>query len=339
MSALLKPLLDLYPAQTQPIQPLQSLGNAGGGSGADLWRFESGSGPLVARAWPVDGPGLPILSRIHTWLGRLSELGFIPIPMATRDGRTLVPYDGRFWEVTRWMPGAADPDRPPEVGRLRAAFLGLAALHQRWSSLARIGPSPALQARHDEGETLLAMELKLISFAVSQAPADPLRDLAQRWLALARDGLIAMVANLRREAAIDLAIQPILRDPRPDHFLFGGGRLTGLVDFGAVGVDSPSADLARLLSEWVGTAREARSVALDAYTAIRPLSLREVEVIDVFAETAAWLGPARWIRWHYVERRPFADPNAVLLGLDRSLSRLLERLTDIRTSRPGRLPR
>ena len=94
-----------------------------------------------------------------------------------------------------------------------------------------------------------------------------------------------------------------------------------------MGIDSPATDLARLLSEWVGPDRLALAEALDAYAAIRPLDPTETALIDLFSESAAWLGPARWIRWHYVERRRFDDPDAVRLGLDRALGRLVERLT------------
>ena len=327
-------LLDLYPAQAQPTSPIRPLGNAGGGSGASLWRFDSGLGKLMIRAWPVDGPGLSALTHIHGWLAPLTPLGFIPIPIPTRDGRTFVSLDGRFWEVTPWMPGVADLDRPPTPSHLRAAFSGLAALHQRWSIAARIGRSHALADRLDEAESLIAMELGLMAFAVAHAPSDPVRGLAERWLGMAREGLIAMVDRLRRDGSIELPLQPVLRDARPEHFLFEGDRLTGLVDFGAMGVDSPSVDLARLLSEWVGTDRVARHQALDAYNAVRPLSTREVEAIDIFTESAAWLGPARWVRWHYIERRPFTDPDAVHRGLERSLARLLERLAPIMSSTP-----
>ncbi len=324
---MLDALLSLYPVHARPISAIVPIGNAGGASGASLWRFESGLGPLVARAWPVDGPGLTILTRIHTWIGRLAGLPFIPTPITAQDGRTLIPLDGRFWEVTPWMPGTADLARPPASARLHAAFSALATLHGRWARHARVGESPGLRSRLDEIEALQSMELRLMAFAVSHAPADPIRDLSQRWLDLAPDGLARLVPRLERAAAVGISLQPILRDARPDHFLFEADRLTGLVDFGAMGVDTPSADLARLLTEWVGNDRPARTVALDAYTAIRPLSAREIELIDLYAESAAWLGPARWVRWHYIERRSFDDPDAVRFGLDRSLSRLIDRLT------------
>ena len=334
MPELVNKLLDLYPAQFRPTDPITPLGNSGGGSGATLWQYASGLGLLGIRAWPVDGPNLTALTHIHRWLDRLADLGFVPIPIPTRDGRTIVDFEGRFYELSRWMPGASDLDRPPAPSRLRSAFSGLAAVHQRLSAPPRTGRSSALQARLDEAESLLAMELGLMDFAVGKTPGDPIGERSRRWLSVARDGLVSLLPKLRRAVGVELRLQPVLRDARPEHFLFEGDRLVGLVDFGAMGVDSLAVDLARLLSEWVGTDRAAQTTALDAYTGINSLSPHEVESIDLFAESAAWLGPARWIRWHFVERRPFDDPDAVRRGLDRSLSRLFERIAPIRSSEP-----
>lgn len=320
-------LLALYPALARPLVPPTPLGNAGGLSGARLWRFDSGLGPLVARAYPPDGPGPSALSRIHGWIARLADLDFIPVPLATLDGRTLVMLDATCWEVAPWRPGAADPSRPPPRARLRAALAGLAAVHQRLAFGVSIAPSPGLMARLAEAEGLLASELARFEALVRGRPGDPIGAASLRWIALARDRLPRLVARLRREAPIAIPVQPVLRDVRPEHFLFEGDRLVGLVDLAAMGLDSPATDMARLLSEWLGTDRAALSEALDAYTAIRPLDPSEAARIGLFSESAAWLGPARWIRWHYAEGRHFDDPGAVRLGLDRALGRLVERIT------------
>jgi Ser/Thr protein kinase RdoA (MazF antagonist) len=319
-------LLALYPAPARALAPPTPLGNAGGGSGARLWRFDSGHGPLVARAYPPDGPGPAVLARIHGWIARLADLDFIPVPLATLDGPTLVVLDASCWEVAPWKPGAADASQPPARARLWAAMGGLAAVHQRLAVDSSIGPSPGLLARLAEAEELFASGLSRFEMKIRNRPGDPTRAAALRWVALARDGLPALVARLRREIPAAIPLQPVLRDARPDHFLFEGDRLTGLVDLGAMGIDSPATDLARLLTDWVGPDRAAFAEALDAYAAIRPLDPTEAARIDVFSESAAWLGPARWIRWHYVEGRRFDDPDAVRLGLDRTLGRLLERL-------------
>ena len=64
-------------------------------------------------------------------------------------------------------------------------------------------------------------------------------DAALRWLSLARTAAPAAGRTARCERRDrSFRLQPCLRDARPEHFLFEGDRLTGLVDFGAMGVDS-----------------------------------------------------------------------------------------------------
>lgn len=327
MPDVLTSLLTLYPAGAQPQTPPSSLGNAGGTSGARLWTFESALGPLVARAWPIDGRTTSALMQIHDWLARLADLDFVPVPIAARDGRSLLEIHGQCWEIAPWRPGTADSSRPPSCTRLRSAFAGLAAVHQRLAFRTVTAPSPGLIARLDESKRLLTSELNRMAALVHQAGDDPLRASALRWITLARAGLPGVVAQLLRASRTPVPLQPVLRDARAEHFLFGGDLLTGLVDFGAMGIDSPAADLARLLAEWVGPHRAPRAEALDAYAAIRHLDPVEDALIDVFAESSAWLGPARWVRWHFADSRHFDDPGAARIGLERSLNRLVERLT------------
>src|SRR4051812_10986618 len=98
----LRAVLASYPASARPLSDPEPLGNAGGASGARLWRLRAGMGPLVARAWPPDGPDRGAIEQIHRWLIEAGELGFLPIPLRDRDGRTLVGRGGRLWELAPW---------------------------------------------------------------------------------------------------------------------------------------------------------------------------------------------------------------------------------------------
>jgi len=325
-------ILAHYPSLARPTAPPTALGNAGGASGARLWRFPSGLGPLGLRAWPPDGPDAAGLAEIHALQRQASGLGFVPVPVPASTGRTFVEQGDCRWELAPWMPGVADAARPPSPTRLNAAFAGLAALHDCWGSRRSEGRSPGLARRWEEIDALRRGGFDAIGAALDRAPAgDACRDLARRWLELAR--ILAPVEweRLSLVATRPVRSQPILRDARPGHFLFEGDCLTGLIDFGAAGIDCVSGDLARLLGEGVGPARPARARAIAAYASIRPLDAAEIALIDAFERPAALLSGAHWARWHFLEGRTFDDPNAVLRGLERGWARLGE----LAASRPG----
>lgn len=315
-------VLGAYPADCRPLGRLDPLGNAGGLSGARLWRFDAGRGPLVLRAWPPDGPDVEAIRRIHGWLAGLRHLGFVPVPLPDREGRTVRVEGGSCWQVEPWMPGEAEVGRPPREDRVRSGFAALAALHAGLSAHRSVGPSTGLAARWREAEALRAGGFDALEESLRRTPDGPERVLAGRWVGRARGLVPAVVEELRREASRPVAVQPCLRDARPGHFLFSGSVLTGLVDFGAMAVESPAADLARLLSEWLGGDRAGRAAALDAYDRVRPLDPECSRLIGVFERSAALLLGGHWARWHFLEGRVFDDRDAVRLGLERGLARL-----------------
>jgi homoserine kinase type II len=324
----LSAVLARYPAIVRPCAAPEPLGNAGGGSGARLWRFASGRGSLVARAWPVDGPPEVVLLRIHEWLATAARLGMIPAPIAGLDGRTLQACAGRYWEITPWLEGTPAAQLPLTPARLRAGFGALAAFHQCLAGDTIRARSPGLTVRRAELESWRHSGFAALKMVLQRAPTDRRAVLAARWVDLATATADRLIRPLRRAAGCIVRIQPCLRDVRPDHLLFVDQRLTGLVDFGAMGLECVAADLARLLAEWVGPDAEPRAEALNAYTAIRPLDVDETTLIEVFESTAALLGAGHWARWHFLEERPFVDPGAVEDGLERGLARLARLATE-----------
>ncbi len=270
------------------------------------------------------------LEQVHRWLLLAGDLGFIPAPIADRSGRTLQEHDGRFWELTPWMPGAAEAARPPAKDRVASAFAALAAFHQRLGEEWREGVSPGLGHRHEAIVQLLRGGFDALERAI-QRP-DETRQLAMQWLGLARAVAPELLDPLREAAGRVVSLQPCLRDARPEHFLFEGDRVSGLVNFGAMGVDCVAGDLARLMGEWLDGDISARAEALTAYGQIRPLDVAEASLIEAFASSSALLIGEHWIRWHYIDGRQFDDPLAVTQGIARGLAHI-ERLTIRR--RPG----
>jgi homoserine kinase type II len=326
-------ILARYPSSVEPRSPLVPLGGAGGLSGARLWRYSAQRGLLVLRAWPPDGPGKEHLERVHHWLFQTGDLGFIPVPIRDQAGRSLQDYERRLWEITPWLAGKADLAYPPAPVRVRAAFAGLAAVHQQLAGEEAQAVSPGLRKRLDAVTQLIRGGFDVLEAALQRPRRfHPVRsDAAHQWLKLARTVAPLLVESLLPASALVAHLQPCLRDARAEHFLFEGERLTGLVDFGAMGVDSVAGDLARLLGEWLGGDTKARGEALAAYERICPLQPAETILIEVFETSADLLIGERWLRWHYLEDRRFDDSQAVSKGLARGLKRL-ERLAGELTS-------
>src|SRR5579883_2202398 len=197
-----RPILKKYPAIAQPCSACEPLGNAGGGSGAWLWRYISGRGPLVIRAWPPDGLPRPAIEQVHQWLIETADLGFIPVPLVALDGRTLHEHAGRLWEVSPWLPGEAESNHPPSRVRVRAGFAALAALHQCLAHHRAIGPSPGLRARLNEIQAWLNGGFEVLDrhLAVS---LDPLSPSARRWVSLARPLAPTLIEPVRQAIARD----------------------------------------------------------------------------------------------------------------------------------------
>ncbi len=244
-----------------------------------------------------------------------------PCP-SRRDGRTLQAVAGQFWEVVPWLPGTA-PDRVPlSRGQVRAGFALLAAFHQTLARHATSGPSPNLQARCGELEGLLGAGFDRLAAVLDRAGEDPLVAPVREWLERAARRAPALVPELRHASAAEVTLQPCLRDVRPEHLLFLKERVGGLVDFGAMGIDTVAADLARLSSEWLAEDRALGAEALASYAAIRPLDSVETALIGAFERSAALLGGGHWVRWHFVDGRRFEDATAVARGLAHGLERL-----------------
>ena len=62
-----------------------------------------------------------------------------------------------------------------------------------------------------------------------------------------------------------LPLSPAIRDIHHDHVLFSGDQVTGLVDFGILRIDTPLADMARLVGSLVADDEPARKFALDIF--------------------------------------------------------------------------
>ena len=110
------------------------------------------------------------------------------------------------------------------------------------------------------------------------ATADPARPAAERAWRVLPHWIDTIPDLLTRWTARTWPLQPCLCDVWHDHVLFDGDRVTGLVDYGAVKIDHPAVDVARLLGSLVGDDAEGWAAGLTAYREVRPFSAEEEEL-------------------------------------------------------------
>jgi len=141
-------------------------------------------------------------------------------------------------------------------------------------------------------------------------------------MTLARLVLEPVRELLERVSLLHVPLQPCICDVWHDHVLFTGDRVTGLIDFSAMRIDSVAIDVARLLGSMAGDNHELWRVGLDAYHAARPLNDDERALVRPLDQSGALLAAVNWVAWLYREQRQFPDASAVARRLDEILSRL-----------------
>src|SRR3569833_268917 len=232
---------------------VDDLGGAGGLSGARFWRVESPQGPLCLRQWPAAHPAPERLAFIHAVLNFASRNGFdpLPVPIHTSRGNTFVEHAGHRWELTAWLPGAGDYATNANRERLRSALAALARFHQATKAFPIDGsgtaPSPGLQRRKDRLAALVGGELRQIEQSITPRVGLDLGARFRECCELVRRVLGPVLVETIDAAQQCVPQQPCICDIWHDNVLFTSNEVSGLVDFGAMRVDTVAIDVARLL--------------------------------------------------------------------------------------------
>jgi homoserine kinase type II len=231
-----------------------------------------------------------------------------------------------LWELTPWLPGQADYHRWPHPEKLSAALRALAEFHLASQSLpaADRGPAPApgIEYRRQRLRELLQGGYQHLVMAAGTGHWPELERRARQLLQLFPRAAGFLQRKLDQAVGTRVVLQPCIRDIWHDHVLFLGHQVTGLVDFGAMRIDSVAADVARLLGSLAGEDRQRWEEGLRAYAATRPLTSQERELISTFDQCNVLLSGLNWLQWCYVEGREFDDPGGVIRRVDEHLSRL-----------------
>lgn len=247
----------------------------------------------------------------------------MPAITKNRHGGSFTSDGRRLWEVTQWMPGAADYLAAPSSIRLQAALRALATLHRAWQE------SPQPPTRTGLSPTLIERSQKL-EHCLQQLPAwtrlpldeSPQRGLAQRTLQhLAACGP-QLLPQLTSSRDHPVTLHFVLRDVWSDHVLFTDDRVTGIIDFGAARVDEPATDVARLLGSLEPFDQRNWLIGWETYRAVNPhVELERVRLLD---RVGTLLSALQWLQWLVLQPRSFNAPSNQLVERWQGLLRRLE---------------
>jgi Ser/Thr protein kinase RdoA (MazF antagonist) len=325
-------ILAEYPSDCRP-WGAESLGSAGGFSGARFWRLDSPRGKLCLRRWPAEHPSRERLTFIHAVLDHVHTRGFttIPVPIRTLAGESCCAIDGHLWEMTDWLPGVADYETKPTPAKLEAAMSTLARWHLSAADfpLADRAPRPSsgIESRFAHLYQLRPGVLARLSIdaeimGAKKSEWSGLTGLANRLIAAYFRVEPAVRAKLGLATSVRVSFQPCIRDIWSDHVLFEGDSVSGIIDFGAMRMETVAGDVARLLGSLAGDDLLAWQLGLAAYHAIRPLSDDEAALLPVFDESTMLLAGFNWLEWIIIAQRQFENPPEVIRRLTMIVSRL-----------------
>jgi len=320
-------VLAAYSADCQP-QGIESLGSAGGFSGARFWRIAAGRGCLCLRRWPRSHPTSQRLDWIHAVLRHAERYGFdlLPVPFETRRGRSHVRGAGALWELAPWLPGTADSLCPPHREKLSAALIALAEFHRAVSSFpardARRAVSPGIVLRQQRLDRLANGGAARLAAAIRPEVWPEMEQRA--WQLLEHfDRLAPSVARqLQVAAGLVVELKPCLRDIWSDHVLFVSTRVSGIIDFGAMRYETVAAAVGRLLGSMAGSDREAWFTGLAAFESVYSLSREERTLVAAFDQSGLLMSGLNWIEWIYCDQRRFDNRQAIVARVDRLTARL-----------------
>jgi Ser/Thr protein kinase RdoA (MazF antagonist) len=255
---------------------------------------------------------------------RKAGLTFVPRTLPSLHQTLQIEYGGRLWELQEWLPGEADYHRRPSPAKLRAACTALAQLHACWPSSDRFdaGPYPAVRRRLEavrQWRELMRSGWRPLSQAAADDPARPVAERAWQILSPRIDAVPDLLKHWNKRI---WQLNPCLCDVWHDHILFDGDRLTGIVDYGAMKIDHPAVDVARLLGSLVEDDAEGWASGLAAYRQVRPFPAEEEELARVLDLAGTTVGASVWLRWLFHDGKEFADRAAAIRRLEVLVKRI-----------------
>lgn len=299
-----------------------------------MWRIDTDKAQFALRGWAnSDLPRAEAASKLVTHISRQASLR-VPVPLATggRFASLLYPAGGWHWELAPWLEGEADFAAHPSCERLEAMCRALAELHLTAADLPA-PEQPLAIRRHFEALADLQQAGQHGHFSRLDSRELPVKcPVGPDWGAALLRGVEVARQQLAPLQAVPLAGQWTWGDAWHNNFLLVGEQVTGVVDFATARIDTPMADLARLLGSTIVEHRDWWAGGIRAYAALRPLSEVESRAVGALCASGTVLSLANWLRWLGIERRVFAAPRAACDRMSHFALRLTHLLGEANTT-------
>lgn len=269
-------------------------------SGAVIFRVTTDSASFALRRWPPGQAPEPRLRELHRFLAFLQREGIrqVAVPVAGESG-TLLESGIHTWQLEPWMPGRADFHANPSDLRLANAMRLLARIHliakryvathtgEEWFHQVRWGPSFAVQER-----LMILKRWDSQRLDATLRAETPKRDAVKRCVEVVAPIVRRELESVQTEC---FRQHPCLRDVWSEHVLFTGDDVTGVIDPSAARTETVAADLSRLLGSFLPEGGARWEMALDAYSAVRPLGMHERRLVRVLDRSGVLLGALHWM--------------------------------------------
>jgi homoserine kinase type II len=171
-------------------------------------------------------------------------------------------------------------------------------------------------------EQIMTQGMERLASSIRRAESSAVAQRGLRLLELFPLVAPASLESLRRLGEIPVPQQPSIRDIWHKHVLLTGQEVTGLIDFGAMRIESVAGDVARLLGTLVRDDPAGWQDGLAAYQSVRPLAPQERMLVSAFDQGNVALSGLQWLEWLYIQGRRFENEQGVLERLDESLGRM-----------------
>lgn len=294
-------LLDLY-----GISGYQCIGN--GLSGARVFQAVSTDGEFCLRRWP-QGTTSNRVSQVRRFMtiAHVGACAFVPqiFPIGPRD---IAVAGAHVWDLSQWMPGRFFRDGELSTGRIAAAVAAIAAVHHAVADETRLKqPAPAAVKRIQRID-----ELNTISDFRDVRIFDPefaelARQIGPIWIRCHPSIRFRLTESIRA----DVDTQWVMRDVHREHVLWqfdadNEPHVSGIIDYDAVQIDTPAADVARFLGSCPLMDADTYDSAVEVYNQQMPSATIDPSFVRLLDQATCLIAAINWLVWLGLEEREFA---------------------------------